>query len=360
MSHEKASLVMSDSVPVLAYSPARKEAPATRGNETMERASNVRDLAAQDFSRILGESEKDLPQYCVDAIGKHDFRYRVLARSDRDKVIRDVMARLDSGQLSVTGHQEKWQKGWSENLSDFVENGYDLKDLTPKYIHYGLPIRLFSDYVQPMDSRFELNWYDVFRHWFFSKYMRDANEIFEFGCGPAYNLPILADLFPDKKIYGLDWAEASCEIVKNLAVVHGLNVEGCLLDMFHPDESLPLKQDSGVLTLGALEQLGDRFTVFIDYLVRKAPGICAHMEPLVELYDDEHLPDYLAKRFHQMRNYLGNIVAYLRSLEEEGKVQIIKIHRVPLGSLFHEGYSYIVWRPLRGVPTKAGNQQVQD
>ena len=69
------------------------------------------------------------------------------------------------------------------------------------------------------------------------------------------------------------------------------------------------------------------------------------MEPLCELYDPDNLVDYVAYRYHKQRGYLDGYLTRLRQLEAEGRIEILKTQRVYFGNLYHEGYSFIAWRP---------------
>lgn len=95
----------------------------------------------------------------------------------------------------------------------------------------------------------------------------------------------------------------------------------------------------------ALEQVGLRHRAFVDYLLGQQPAICVHMEPLLELYDENCLIDHLAVRYHCKRGYLTGFLAYLRELADAGRIRIIDTRRMYFGSLYHEGYSFVVWQP---------------
>lgn len=70
------------------------------------------------------------------------------------------------------------------------------------------------------------------------------------------------------------------------------------------------------------------------------------MEPLLDLYDETNLVDALAIRYHRKREYLFGFLPHLKNLAALGKIEIMEIRRLYFGSLYHEGYSYVAWRPL--------------
>jgi hypothetical protein len=115
--------------------------------------------------------------------------------------------------------------------------------------------------------------------------------------------------------------------------------------MFAPDLSLPLGVNDGVLTIGALEQLGSNFHEFLRFLLRKSPRVCVHCETMNEMYDRKTVPDHLAVAYSKTRNYLWGFLTALRDLEAAGSVRIHQTQRV-FGSQFHEGYSFVAWSPI--------------
>ena len=315
------------------------------GEETM-----YHELKLEDFARLFGTAIDDIPDDCRKLIAQHDFRYRKLEGHERDQVLLNVLKRIDSDQFSMAGTAGKarWEKGWSENLESFMEHGHDLSQLVPKYIRPDQPLRLDQNYVVPVDTNFELNWYEVFRLWLFSTYLKDAETVYEFGCGSGFNLAVLSQLYPRKELYGLDWAAASRDIVNELAKTYGWNMKGLLFDFFSPDESVKIADNSVVLTIGALEQTGRDYEPFLQYLLKASPKLCVHVEPILEWYDENNLVDYAAIRFHEKRKYWEGFPGRLKELESEGKVEILKTKRSCFGSLYLEGYSQLVWRPLKG------------
>ena len=116
--------------------------------------------------------------------------------------------------------------------------------------------------------------------------------------------------------------------------------------MIEPDESLDIVPNSIAFTSGAIEQIASKFDKFLDFLLRKKPDLVVHIEPTYEVYDQDNLFDYLAAKFHAKRGYTQGYLPKLKALEAEGKIELIKVKRLMFGSLFMEGYTYMVWRPL--------------
>jgi trans-aconitate methyltransferase len=174
--------------------------------------------------------------------------------------------------------------------------------------------------VKSPNPNFEFEWLDVFRHWLFARYLSDSDSIYEFGCGTGYNLALLGSLFPRKKFYGLDWSASSNRIVNRLGRMHDWKMRGMRFDFFAPDTSLSMEENSAVLTIDALEQIGTRYEKFLKFVTRHKPAICVNIEPIVEWYDSSNLFDYLAILHHRKRRYLEGLVTYLEELEAAGEV----------------------------------------
>ncbi len=307
--------------------------------------SKTRKLDIKSCAKLFGATQKEIINYCGDILSDNDFRYTVLNKKEKDSALLDVIKAIDAP-MSVSGKSRKadWENGWSENLKAFIENNYDLSSLVPKYMHKSRTRRLFSKYIKPLNSEFEVNFYTAYRHFLFKKYLSDYKNICEFGCGTGYNLVILAQIFPEKNITGLDWASSSVELVNQIAVKFGYRVQGRIFDYFNPDYTFNVAEQSALITLNSMEQLGPDYNKFLDFIMHKRPAICINSEPLAELYDQNNLLDYLAIKYHNKRNYLNNYLSKLKKYEEKGVIEIIKIQRVCSGNLFHDGYSYVVWK----------------
>jgi len=84
------------------------------------------EVTLEDFARSFGTTVEDIPDDCRELIAKNDFGYEILAGEERDKVILDVLKKIESDQqiIGAPERQTAWEKGWEENLQDFVNSGY--------------------------------------------------------------------------------------------------------------------------------------------------------------------------------------------------------------------------------------------
>jgi hypothetical protein len=145
---------------------------------------------------------------------------------------------------------------------------------------------------------------------------------------------------------GADWATASQRIISQVNDVLKLDIAPYNVNFFTPDYEVDIPDNTGIYTVAALEQVGENFKEFIDYLLVKKPKICVHFEPIDELLDESDLLDFLTISYFRKRNYLKGFLPYLQFLEKQGKIRIIETRRTLSGSYFIEGHSLIVWEPI--------------
>jgi len=307
----------------------------------------IYNLTVKDFVRSFGTNVDDISDNCKELIAKTDFKYRIIEGKERDKIILNVLKKIESDtqKIGAPERENVWEKGWSENLEEFIKSNGNLTKLVPKFIRPNQVIRLNQKYIMPSNPNFELEYFSVFRLWIFKKYLKKFDHIYEFGCGTGFNLIVLAQLYPKKKLYGLDFVPSSRDLVNKISEIYGWNMSGHLFDMTSPDEKFKIKNNSAVFTFGSIEQLAGKFEAFLQFLLKSKPRLCIHMEPTIELYDKDNLTDYLAVEFHKKRGYTENFLTRLRELEEQDKIEILKVKRLFFGSLYMEGFSYIIWRP---------------
>jgi len=304
-------------------------------------------LKVEEFAEMFGATANDFSAGCKKLVEQMDFRHLIIKGQERDRVILGVLNAIESGELTVSGKRRKedWERGWGQNLQRFIESDYDLSCLVPAYYQSHSVLRLQGEYIRPLNAGFVVDWYTIYRRYFFEKCLSDYDCIYELGCGTGLNLVMMAELFPDKTIHGADWVVASKKIVDTIAEVHNYNIKGHVVDLFSPVDDFEMCGNSAIVTLNSLEQVGADHEPFIQFVLKKAPAICINWEPLVELYDQSDLLDYLAIRYHRKRGYLEGYLTRLRELECEGKAEILKTQRICFGSVYQEGFSLVVWRP---------------
>lgn len=274
--------------------------------------------------------------------------FRSLSGKERDDTILAQLKRIQQD-TQIVGTEQRvqvWQDGWNEILQKFIASNYDLNALQPQYYRECTPIRLHKDFIVSDNPKFEYELQQQIKKAIFQQFFADVSNIYEFGCGTGYNLVTLAHMFPQKHLYGLDFVPAVMEILRLIAEKYELSIERKLFNIKYPDNTFVLAPDSGVCTFVCLEQVSDQFEPFLQYLIAQKPKICVHLEPIVELYDDGELIDWMAKQFHCKRRYLFGFYPRLQELEREGRLELLQVKRLELGNMNHEGYTLIVWRPI--------------
>jgi hypothetical protein len=241
--------------------------------------------------------------------------------------------------------QNQWQNGWAENLEEFKQSG-KFSDLIPKY-HTKHNIAKFKGrIIKTFAKDFDYHLNSFFVDAYLLKFGLSFSKIFEFGCGTGYHLFRLQKELSEKQFYGLDWAESSQESISSYCLINDIkNIDSANFNYFSPDYSIDVK-DSCIYTVASLEQIGEKHTEFLEYLLKSKPSLCIHFEPISEVFDDSNILDSLNKRYFEKRGYLKNYLLTLKELEKLGKISILETRRLLYGSKFVEGHTLIIWKPL--------------
>jgi SAM-dependent methyltransferase len=262
--------------------------------------------------------------------------YAILTGAERDATILNVLKRINEPlRVSGAARAEDWERGWQEILDEYRKTG-DKTSLIPPYIRRALPLRKAGEYIQPVADDFESTLLDREKKYVFQKWFSfGISRVYEYGCGTGLNILKLHEMCPWLELTGIDWADASGEIIKEIDVPASFLKD----DMFSPTASL--EPDSGVLTMVAMEQLGVQWQPLFEHLLSQSPKVVVHIEPLYELYDQSQLFGYLGAAYSDKRGYLRG---YLPALESDDRVEILEVKQ-GFGSLMHDSYSRVVWRP---------------
>lgn len=259
---------------------------------------------------------------------------RPLTKQEEDKAIIQILDTLldDSIPYSGAHRRKQWEKGWKENLKSGNQ--------VPKYFDKYPVQRLDGKLVLGISRDYERQMLYKIVDRLAEKYLSKYENVYEFGCGTGHNLWRIKKANPHALLHGFDWTESSNRIVRSL----GFHAEK--FDFFNPPR-IKLNKNSGVYTVAALEQVGTDYRKFVRFLLNNKPSTVVHIEPIPELLDPSNLLDYLSIKYMEKRKYLSGYLKYLQSLEKQGKIRIIEARRSGIGSMFIDGYSIIVWRPVK-------------
>ena len=261
----------------------------------------------------------------------------------RDNLIFSILKRLkeDKQKVGAPDRIDDWEAGWSDNLERFKRSG-SLADIVPRFVRHGHPVRWQQDFYAPDDPDYELRFIEWLQKDVIAPWFKECHTIHEFGAGTGLNLVALSDVYPDKLLYGADYSEHSVDLVNAISEKTYRHMHGKLFDMRRPDATYPLRSGDGVLTFGAIEQLAGDFRAFIEFVLSRKPRVVVHVEPVIELYDEQHFVDWLAIQFHQQRGYTEGLLPFL---SEDPRIKVLEVRRSYVGSLMMEGYTRIIWQP---------------
>lgn len=295
------------------------------------------------ISEILGFQ---IPAEVKSKLEDFNLIYASLEKSERDICILNILKTLDNDLVKTGKHRfDEWNKGWEENLHLYEETN-DVKTLIPKYHGKFNIIRWKSDFIKSEVDLFDYKLHICLVDSILLNYIGENENIFEFGCGPGYHLLRLGKYQKNLNLFGCDWALSSQKILNSINTKENSNIKAINFDFYNPNYDIFVPENSIFYTIAALEQISDKYFDFIDFILDKKPNLVINMEPISELLDDTNLIDHLSIKYFEKRNYLKNFLPYLEHLESIGKVEIIKKQRIYYGSMFVEGHSLIVWRPI--------------
>ena len=300
-------------------------------------------ILSKDFEEATGESLSELVK---EKISECEFVYEKVTWAERDKLISVIVDYLLEEEFIVSSGPHRitdWIKGWGENHAEFSDSR-DFNSLIPKYFGKHPYVRWQGEWIKPCNKDFEYNMVRVLQYWLFEKFFSSCDNIYEFGCGTGHNLFRAQEINESASITGLDWATSSQEAIKEINKIYGFDFKSHKFDFYNVDNDFVLGDTSGVYTFAALEQIGDNYYDFIDYLIKNNPSTCVHVEPMAEYLDDSSICDYLSIKYFEKRKYLSGFAKHLKALETEGKIEIIYEKRSFIGSVFINGYSIIAWR----------------
>jgi len=307
-------------------------------------------LTAADFGVLFNDH---LSAFMQKRLELHPLWYRELSYDEYNHCLLTLVQTILNPNIVTAGEHrlDDWERGWSENYNNLMSlltsGAARIDSIVPRYFGKHDVLRINRTLIKPLSDNFEYYSLCMIVDWLFDTYMRDADAVYEFGCGTGYHLFRLRNINPSASLYGLDWATASQKIISNLVQAgFACNIHGHRFDYFKPDPEFALEKDAIIYTVASLEQVGEKHNAFIDFLLTNKPKLCVHIEPIGELLDETHLLDFLSIEYFKKRNYLSGFLLKLRELEAQGKVHILKAQRSSLGSLFIDGYSIIVWSPI--------------
>ena len=305
------------------------------------------------FIQLEGIFGKKLSPKCARLIKDLNLRYRFLSTCERDAHILEVINFLKSD-ITPSGRlrQPSWEKGWGQNLDDFIKSDLDLNELLPHYYRKGRSVmRLQGSFIFPEDPLFEAKFLKIVQLILSEEYLDEYTYIYEMGAGPCQNIVGFAENLTGKFFYSTDWVTPSIEIARLLESNKAKlgfpshSFEASIFDFFEPDRNLRFAPNSVVVTFGSLEQIGQKFDDLVHYFLSQDGVEFIHIEHFVELCKEDILFDQLGLLYSQKRGYLEGYLHKLRALSLDGQIEIKSTQKI-IGSAFNDGWTMVIWRKL--------------
>ena len=299
-----------------------------------------------DLSNRLSLSPDSNYQYLEEELSKIG-TYRFATRSECLEYIANFLNLIEDPKIKRENQENlvAWNRGWGENLSLIEEEGFSEETVRPKYLREHKFMRFAKDIIVSENPMLESQLFEVVRKLLFQEFMYPYDEIHEFGCGSGGNLWLLSKLFPDKSLTGYDWATPAVQIANKMGKALNRKIKGRELNFFDHSINLNFSNSSALVSIHALEQIGNSHQKLLQAILKAKPSIVVHYEPIMENYDINNCFDFLAIKYSRTRNYLEGYLKALIKAENEGLLQIIRSQRPEIGGVWHES-SLIVWKPL--------------
>ncbi len=306
-------------------------------------------IAREDFCRLFGRPQNEFDDFLQQRLSGINTRYLEANLEEFQEYTLQLLKRIYEPGFARTRDEnlDAFEQGWRENLVLANSGEFSPEALKPKYFRPSKFLRYNGKLVVVENRDLEYDLFTITRYLLFRKYLADVDHYYELGCGSCQNLYLLSEMYPGKSYHGLDWAPAARDIADYIGRVTNRRFEGHLFDMTDPSSGFGVKPRSAILTIHALEQLGDRHEKFLSFLIRSKPEIVVQYEPILEFYDPGNLLDYLALLYSKKRNYLKDYYAALLERQARGEISIIEARRPYIGGVVHES-SVIVWKPVGG------------
>ncbi len=290
--------------------------------------------------------EKQLDSSIVNLIKKKKIYYSELNTIKRDKAIVDTLKKINTENRIVTskGRKKIWEKGWGDINYNFKKKK-NIKNLIPQFYskRSNLYFRLNGSFIKSAKS-FEYEMIDIYRHWYFKKYFKNIENIYEFGAGSGHNLISLMKIFPQKKIFASDFSKNSVNLLKSISDYKNYNWKCFQFDMKKINKRIILKKNSAVYTSGSIEQLSGKIDNFFNFIIKNKPKVCIHIEPMPQLFKTNNLEDILSIMALEKKKYSTNFLEKIYQLKKQKKIKIIKLLKSPFGSQLIDGMNLLVWK----------------
>ena len=239
-----------------------------------------------------------------------------------------------------------WQDDWFSVLQNLQTNNDNVKSIIrPKWFRESAFVNIQNCLSLTETPYVDWEYQLITRQMLFYTHLRDIENICEFGSGSGTNFYLINEILQNKNFILSDISVTSLKIIEELKrKLNRNNLTYSNIDI-EQDIDLQLPDNTAVITTSVLEQIGDNYKNFINFILKEKPQIVINVEPIVELLDSKNGFDNVMNLYCEKRKYLAGYLTELEKLEKQKKIKIIMKKRTMVSGTFIEN-SVLIWKVL--------------
>ena len=239
-----------------------------------------------------------------------------------------------------------WQDDWFNVLQNLRTNNENVKSIIrPKWFRESAFVNIQNCLSLTETPYVDWEYQLITRQMLFYTHLKDIENICEFGSGSGANFYLINEILQDKNFILSDISVTSLKIIEELKrKLNRNNLTYSNIDI-EQDIDLQLPDNTAVITTSVLEQIGDNYKNFINFILKEKPQIVINVEPIVELLDSKNGFDNVMNLYCEKRKYLAGYLTELEKLEKQKKIKIIMKKRTMVSGTFIEN-SVLIWKVL--------------
>jgi len=239
-----------------------------------------------------------------------------------------------------------WQDDWFSVLQNLQTNNDNVKSIIrPKWFRESAFVNIQNCLSLTETPYVDWEYQLITRQMLFYTHLKDIENICEFGSGSGTNFYLINEILQNKNFILSDISVTSLKIIEELKrKLNRNNLIYSNIDI-EQDIDLQLPDNTAVITTSVLEQIGDNYKNFINFILKEKPQIVINVEPIVELLDSKNGFDNVMNLYCEKRKYLAGYLTELEKLEKQKKIKIIMKKRTMVSGTFIEN-SVLIWKVL--------------
>tara|TARA_R110002124_G_scaffold73757_2_gene197847 strand:+ start:122 stop:1030 length:909 start_codon:yes stop_codon:yes gene_type:complete len=239
-----------------------------------------------------------------------------------------------------------WQDDWFNVLQNLRTNNENVKSIIrPKWFRESAFVNIQNCLSLTETPYVDWEYQLITRQMLFYTHLKDIENICEFGSGSGTNFYLINEILQNKNFILSDISVTSLKIIEELKrKLNRNNLIYSNIDI-EQDIDLQLPDNTAVITTSVLEQIGDNYKNFINFILKEKPQIVINVEPIVELLDSKNGFDNVMNLYCEKRKYLAGYLTELEKLEKQKKIKIIMKKRTMVSGTFIEN-SVLIWKVL--------------